>query len=109
MKNDVAHIPSTNKANICIDCKKAAGRCSWSAVDPETNKLLFKPVPGWTATKVLRQKNNPGDKDKTFETYRITACPLFEREEKRHSKDSWVTDEQFALILARWRRLGEIV
>ena len=52
------------KDQLCWECAKAVGKCSW------TDKS-FTPVPGWTATEVLRQ-NHP-------DTYHITACPEFER------------------------------
>ena len=39
------------KGNICFDCENACGNCSWSAVGMD-GKLLFEPVPGWTAEKV---------------------------------------------------------
>lgn len=70
------------RANICIDCKKACGGCSWSAADPVTGKLLFQPVPGWTAEKVTLKLGGCGEKkyDRMAETYRITACPEFEED-----------------------------
>ena len=67
---------STSKAistNICYYCKKAVGNCSWSEYDPKAKKLLFKPVPGWTAEPSF-QKNGK----KIIETYYITACPEFD-------------------------------
>ena len=69
---------STNRANICIDCEKACGGCSWSKD--------FTPVPGWTATPVVRRVWTKLDKKKIVhncETYSITACPLFERTKPR--------------------------
>ena len=60
------------RANICFDCENACGNCSWSAVDMD-GKLLFEPVPGWTARKVTI---NLG-KGRTTETYHITDCPQF--------------------------------
>lgn len=63
--------------NICVDCKKACGGCSWSRADPVTKKLLFEPVPGWTAEPVICDTGkcrNP--------TYKITACPEFEPDDR---------------------------
>ena len=60
------------KANICFECKNAVPSakrgtgCPWSR--------NFEPVPGWTAEPVtLHQEPHQ------TETYRITACPRFER------------------------------
>lgn len=55
--------------NICIDCKRAYGDCPWSA--------RYEPVPGWTATPT-RRRSTAGDKRVIIESYKITACPLFE-------------------------------
>ena len=73
----------TKKANICFDCKKACGHCSWSGLDAKGNPK-FEPVPGWTAkkSKMLIGRNKKGKK-LYIDTYHITACPLFEQEKKR--------------------------
>lgn len=42
-------VPYWSHANICFDCQRACGGCSWSACHPVTGKPLFLPVPGWTA------------------------------------------------------------
>ena len=47
---------------ICWDCKKSTGRCSWSQ--------CHKPVKGWTAQYVPERPQNPA-------TYSIIACPEF--------------------------------
>lgn len=55
--------------NICFDCKKACGGCSWSKD--------FEPVPGWIAEECYI----PIVEDNLtchIETYHITACPQFE-------------------------------
>lgn len=73
------------RTNICIDCQKACGGCSWSEADPVTGKLRFEPVPGWTAKKVLLnlgRRSGNGRKVVT-ETYHITACPEFVPVEER--------------------------
>lgn len=73
-------------ANICFDCEKACGGCSWSAADPVTGKLLWEPVPGWTAEAVtLKIGGNQGGA-RYQETYRITACPEFTPSPKRPYK-----------------------
>ena len=100
---------NAGKPNICFDCAKACGRCSWSEIDPKTNKVRFEPVPGWTAEKVRLNIGNWGEQPTIRETYHITACPEFEKEENRNQVDGFaVSDEQFEAMLARWRRLGEI-
>lgn len=67
--------PTSGNANICFDCTKACGGCSWSAVAADGKTLLFQPVEGWTATptKMIVRKDN-GD-TREIETYHITACP----------------------------------
>lgn len=64
-------------ANICFDCEKSCGNCSWSEIDPETKKPRFEPVPGWTAERV-KLSNYIGYRNVPVVTYHITACPLFE-------------------------------
>ena len=64
-------------ANICIDCKNACGNCEWSEVDPETEKVKFNPVPGWTA-KPATYRVGVGNHARIEHGYRITACPKFE-------------------------------
>lgn len=54
-----------SRANICFDCQRACGGCSWSQD--------FTPVPGWTA-KPVKLKQSPGE---PIDTYHITGCPLF--------------------------------
>lgn len=74
--------PRQNRANICFDCQRAYGGCSWSARDLETGELLFMPVPGWTAEPSLLYKSRNYHKKETW-TYRITACPLFLRDVRK--------------------------
>jgi hypothetical protein len=71
--------------NICIDCQNSCGGCSWSAVNPVTGKILFEPVPGWTAKKVLLNLGKRSRKGKKIydETYHITACPQYVPVEQR--------------------------
>jgi hypothetical protein len=61
-------------ANICFDCKNACGNCEWSEVGPETGKIRFQPVPGWTATGVEYQ---PTLRQRAIKTYHITDCPKY--------------------------------
>ena len=70
------------QTNICFGCKRACGGCSWSEVDAQTGKIRFEPVPGWTATKLVKHIDYFKGYHRVMETYHITACPLFE-EEKR--------------------------
>ena len=64
-----------NRANICFDCKKACGGCSWSK--------NFTPVKGWLAnkTKIRTYKDNIEERYTT--SYNILFCPEFEPDEKR--------------------------
>lgn len=74
-----------NKANICIECKNACGGCSWTRWDEKRGRVAFEPVPGWTAEKVpfRGQHGSFSTRNYTIEeldyTYKITACPKFER------------------------------
>lgn len=67
--------PRNHKPNICFDCQNSVPNgedrgCPWSE--------RLEPVPGWTAKKIVRDINwHP------FETYEITACPLFVADERR--------------------------
>ena len=71
------------RVNICFDCKNACGKCSWSAFDPDTGKIKYEPIPGWTAEKVLLNCGWSSGKPYYAETYHITECPLFEQDEPR--------------------------
>lgn len=68
--------PRIHEANICFDCQNAVpneetGRgCPWSE--------HFEPVPGWTATETVVNKNW-----NSAPTYSITACPLFIPDERK--------------------------
>lgn len=53
-------------ANICFDCARACGGCSWSR--------RFKPVPGWTAQRATLPGGMSGTR---IDTYQITACPQY--------------------------------
>ena len=70
-------VPNESKTNICFDCQKACGGCSWSEIDPATKKPRFEPVPGWTANKVMLKLGTAHSKSVWAETYHITACPEF--------------------------------
>ena len=95
------------KTNICFDCQKACGDCSWSALDPVTLKPQFVPIPGWTATKVVLKTGHPGKPYALTETYHITKCPEFVPDKKRKSASLELTEEQFAFLLKQWKRRGE--
>ena len=95
------------KANICFDCQKACGGCSWTEIDPRTDKPRFEPVPGWTAikTSVLMSAHR---KKRYENTYQITACPEFVHDENRASAKGELTEEQLAILMQKWRRMGEL-
>lgn len=97
------------KTNICFDCKKACGGCSWSEINPDTKKPRFEPVPGWTAEKVILQVGNSKSGHVMIETYAITDCPLFEPEEPRKVDYRMLSEMQsqdflnnIGNILRRW-------
>lgn len=96
-----------NRANICIDCKKACGGCSWSEVNPDTGKIRFEPVPGWTAEEVPLMLLQSGNGYKKIETtYKITACPEFDPDERENRSDcKELTKEESAWFLADIRRI----
>lgn len=71
------------RTNICFDCKKACGGCSWSEYDTEKKRTRFEPVPGWTAEKVALRTGTDPNGARIIETYAISACPLFEPDEPR--------------------------
>lgn len=68
----------TKQANICFDCQRACGDCSWSEYDLDRGVALLKPVEGWTAELVKYQHLGY--------TYSVTACPLFIPDEPRSVK-----------------------
>lgn len=93
----------TNRANICIDCQNACGKCSWSASTPD-GKLIFQPVPGWTAEPVILNFGFDGSVRRMTRTYRITACPQFkpDPQHKRNRSDCReLTEEESRAFLAR--------
>ena len=71
--------------NICFECKNACGGCPWTRWDEQNKRVAFAPVPGWTAEKVPfkgkhgRHSIRPYTNEELDYTYKITACPLFER------------------------------
>ena len=89
------------KGNICFDCENACGNCSWSAVGMD-GKLLFEPVPGWTAEKVTI---NLG-KGRATETYHITDCPQFSRAGQGQKSKVAMTLEQVEEMISRLLKEG---
>ena len=70
-------VPINSRTNICFDCQKACGGCSWSELDPATKKPRFEPVPVWTAEKKKLIVSCSKGKRIVIDTYHITACPEF--------------------------------
>lgn len=68
-------IPATGQCNICFDCRKACGGCSWSEINPATGRVRFEPPEGCVTEKCFRRP----DGKEYEEVVRIVACPLFER------------------------------
>lgn len=65
---------ATLNDQLCWSCKKACGGydCPWA------NEL--KPVEGWTAKETTICVGQKGKREKT---YRITECPLYEKEKRK--------------------------
>lgn len=57
--------------NICVDCQRPIGFCSW-----EKN---FTPVPGWTATETVILVSSPSlwEEARFTKSYDVKDCPLF--------------------------------
>lgn len=66
------------KANICFECANACGGCSWSAVDKNTGKIKFEPIPGWEA-EPSEIRTGWARGRITTKTMHITKCPQFVR------------------------------
>ena len=94
-------IPVGQNTNICFNCQKACGDCSWSAIDPATKKPKFEPVPGWTAKKVMLNLGRNKTKNIFAETYHITACPEFVPDLPRNSSPLELSDIDFIRMKAR--------
>lgn len=85
--------------NICFDCKKACGGCSWSELDTKTLRPKFEPVPGWTATETVINMGNSCSK---VTSYHITACPLFERDERAEGNHCEIDLNGLRWLMRRW-------
>lgn len=72
--------------NICFDCKKACGGCSWSEWDTAEKRPRFEPIKGWKAIKVPYFAG-AGRGAKIDSTYYITECPEFDPEEDYKGAD----------------------
>ena len=59
--------------NICFDCKKSMGKCPWSAIDDDTGRVKFEPIPGWKTVKRSRKEGR-----KWLIVEQIVYCPLFD-------------------------------
>lgn len=87
--------------NICFDCQNACGGCSWSELNPDTKRPRFEPVPGWTAKKVLLLiGHNKKGVAALIETYHVTKCPQFIKDEPRKGDKRQLTEEQDKAFLA---------
>lgn len=99
---------SGNNTNICFNCQKACGGCSWTEIDPKTDRPRFAPVPGWTAKEVLLNIGNHGGKNRVLQTYHITACPEYVQDENRKPSGGEFTEEQLKHLMRKWKRMGEL-
>ena len=71
---------SGNHTNICFDCQRACGGCSWSAIG-DYGRPRFEPVPGWTA-----EPTSFNIEGRVVNTYHITACPQFKPDPPRKKR-----------------------
>ena len=62
---------------LCLSCGRCYGDCPWSERDPETKRIKFQPVPGWTA--------EPTWKRGCGASYHVVACPLYVSDGKDYS------------------------
>lgn len=73
-KKEMPAIASKPK-QLCFDCKKAVGGCSWSRT--------YTPVDGWTAEPTMIKQDGKmgrlGRANNGIPSYQITQCPQFER------------------------------
>lgn len=93
---------SKEQVNICFDCRRACGGCSWSAYDPVEDKIRFEPVPGWTAEPAVIFAGSVNGIRYEIVTWHITACPLFAPDPPRRSDPSELTEEQLRMTMRRW-------
>lgn len=91
-----------DKTNICFDCQLATGRCTWSALDPETGDPAFRPVPGWTADPVQILLHYDSGEPILVDTYHITACPMFIPDPPRESDPAQMAVEDLQRLLKKW-------
>lgn len=89
------------KANICFDCRRACGGCSWSSYDPKTGEIRFQPVSGWVAVRTVILNSNRNGKV-YLKTWHVTACPLFEPDPPRESNPAGLTEEQLRRVMRGW-------
>lgn len=66
--------------NICFDCQNALGGCSFSRLDPRTNRPAFQPVEGWTAEIVPYCVGILKGQAYFESTYHVIKCPEFIRD-----------------------------
>lgn len=62
----------TRAESLCLSCANALGGCTWSALHPEKDKVWFRPVSGWNATKT----DIPGNpRERT--SFHVQSCPQY--------------------------------
>jgi hypothetical protein len=103
MEEKIKNSSLLKHANICIDCQRAVGGCSWSEVDENTGKIKFQPVEGSVFEDVTTYVR--GTK-KT--TKRMVSCPLFVPDEKRESSNGQLGLDQVHMLKIYWKNKGEL-
>ena len=75
-QKDICGVKQVYRLTLCWSCANATGGCSWTARDPETGAITFKPVEGWKARKTTlkgyRHENT---------SYHVIKCPEYKEDE----------------------------
>ena len=66
-----------NNKTLCWKCSKAYGDCEWTEIDPETGRVRFDDVPGWTVERKCVKTKNHG-KTVSYDRTTVIKCPKFE-------------------------------
>lgn len=85
-------------ATLCWSCQRACGGCPWTARDPKTHAVLFRPVEGWKAKKTTirgasSRRQGRGVPGRTayyydMDSYHVKECPLYVPDERTKAKSA---------------------
>lgn len=85
----MADYRTVKATNICFDCERACGGCSWSSIDPVGGGVNFQ-LPEGCKAEPVRDMRNPDE----IITYHIMECPLFVQTPSRPNTCSILNDDQ---------------